>query len=61
MDSMTTEKLLRRHRKYRQEATMSGNVGAFAVPIGGMLRRVPAPPYEEVPTKPRKKTRRRKR
>lgn len=58
---LTTEELLRRHREKHQEATMSGNAGGFAVPLGAPLRRVPEPPYEEVPRVKRRRSKKKKR
>lgn len=58
--TFTTDDLLRRHRE-RHESTTSGNVGAFAVPLGAPLRRVPEPPYEEVPTVKRRRSKKKKR
>lgn len=57
---LTTDDLLSRHRE-RHESTTSGNVGSFAVPLGTPLRRVPTPPYEEVPPARRRKAKKKKR
>ena len=61
MERKTTDDLLRRYREQHQESTTSGNVGAFAVPLGAPLRRVPEPPYEEVPTVKRRRSKKKKR
>jgi hypothetical protein len=61
MERKTTDDLLRRYREQHQESTTSGNVGAFAVPLGTPLRRVPEPPYEEVPTVKRRRPKKKKR
>lgn len=49
-EALTTETLLVKYREQHYEATMGGNAGAFAVPLGGGIQRriVPTPPYDEV-------------